>query len=708
MGFCFSEQSFIRKIFLFISGFSIKLKMNHSKTESFEEAIRRCKSMVLEELSPERKKIVYTGGVLFVLICEIVLTFGIYIILHDIDNSSIRNQMEGISQSILNRVNSTFEFLEYILDVNAAFFRIHGIFLSAENYSDIIQYQSLYLKESVESFIFILKLPYDEKTQFENFCANYIIPDCRITQLNITDIDGNLSYSLVPVTKRAFYWPLIFEDPPIDSDGSLELFGFDLNSVNYEEGTTSVITMALKSGNFSLTFRIPLVGQDTVNPNSYGVLLNNIVYKHINSTDIKEVYGLVGVAIRLGNIFNQSIELLNLSVERKDIDLFIFDVTNDGVVNNTSNNISLLYKESKVEYQNIWFANQVKPSFNILEFNFSIIGRNWTIFFSYNYNFIETNTNKQEIIIPSVIASIFFLFDVIILLYKYFKNNRKTIEMEKKKNLISQQMLNYVNHEVRNPLNVIKGLVCYIADQMHTLYNDNYKKDKNVKIINFDIRAYESVLSDLGTVIGACDMLEHIVTDILDISKLKSGKLKLDNKVILMSDFMKDLVKTISQKIDEKPAVKLELSYNNHLMLYIDQYRLKQILLNFLTNAIKYTDKGSILIKIETLKDNIRFIIKDTGRGIKEEAKSRIFQPFHQVVPSDATRYGGIGLGLYLCKMLADLMGAKIGFESEFGNGSLFWLEFQLKQITAEDILELKNNENTISRPAIVLDVVES
>lgn len=76
--------------------------------------------------------------------------------------------------------------------------------------------------------------------------------------------------------------------------------------------------------------------------------------------------------------------------------------------------------------------------------------------------------------------------------------------------------------------------------------------------------------------------------------------------------------------------------------------------------------------------------ISDTGRGIPDEAKSRIFQPFNQSNPEDASRYGGIGLGLYLCKMLTERMGGKIGFESTFGQGSTFWVQFHENLINPE------------------------
>ena len=201
---------------------------------------------------------------------------------------------------------------------------------------------------------------------------------------------------------------------------------------------------------------------------------------------------------------------------------------------------------------------------------------------------------------------------------------------------------------------------------------------------------YDSVISDLYTVSGACDMLEHIVTDILDIRKLESKKLSIDNKLVNIDIFMKDLIKTISQKINEKPELNFTQEYNKDQIIYIDPFRLKQILLNYLTNAVKYTNQGYIKIKIHEINDYIRFSISDTGKGIRVDDQKKIFYPFNQVSSDDSSRYGGIGLGLYLCKMLSELMGGRVGFSSEFKHGSTFWVEFP------KDLLNPKTNQLSV------------
>ena len=98
-------------------------------------------------------------------------------------------------------------------------------------------------------------------------------------------------------------------------------------------------------------------------------------------------------------------------------------------------------------------------------------------------------------------------------------------------------------------------------------------------------------------------------------------------------------------------------------------------MLNYLTNALKFTESGSITLKIKLNKNNIVFSVIDTGRGIENTKKSIIFKPFSQANVTDATRHGGAGLGLHLCRLLAERLGGSVGFDSKYGEGSTFWLK---------------------------------
>ena len=614
---------------------------------------------------------------LSILAIEIGLIVGIYYYISHNNNNNINDIMSTVGENIINYFNFKIEGAKYIVAKNAAFFRIHGIYLSSENYTDLIQNDISPSKGNVESYLWIPKISNSTIDSYQNYCRKYVIENCMIKQLyyfNRTQILFD------QVHGRDYYYPLIFAEPKFPEREESILIGFDLNSNNI---TKSIISIANSSNNVSVTYRINLI-QPLDNPNSHGIIMNYPSFVDPKNFDANNIFGYSSALIRVGDILDETFKYVNFDINRQDIDMFVFDITIDDYVNIKKNNISLLYKENKKEYENIWFFTDINTQFGTIYFNYQIANRQWIFYFKYSDNFIIKNNTNLLIIIPSAMAGTFFLTDIIIvILYNYYNSLKQKTILEEKKSTIATQMLGYVNHEIRNPLNVIKGLVQF------TLKNIKDLDKKDSSPINIDKMMFDTIVSDLSTVSGSCNMLEHIVTDILDIHKLDSGKLELNNKIIDVKDFMKDIIKTVSQKIDEKQTIQLYTVYDPNIdQLYFDPYRMKQILLNFLTNAIKFTTNGSITIKIEEVDEKIIFSVKDTGRGIRDEAKNKIFQPFNQSNPEDSSRYGGIGLGLHLCKMLAERMGGNIQFQSTFGQGSIFWIDYPKNSFNIPNVID--------------------
>lgn len=248
-----------------------------------------------------------------------------------------------------------------------------------------------------------------------------------------------------------------------------------------------------------------------------------------------------------------------------------------------------------------------------------------------------------------VILSIIFLIRINIGVNKYTDAN---------------EMLGYVNHEIRNPLNCIKGMIEISLIDIH---------EKN------DI---SSVVYNLNIAKNVVHLLSHIVNDVLDYQKLIDGKLLIIQTDIIIEDFEKILFNIISPKLWEKPLLEYKFINNDNIrVINSDESRLIQILLNFLTNSIKFTEQGSVTVIIEKIQKSIKFSVKDTGRGISEDDISKIFQPYKQTGIIDSLRHGGIGLGLYLCKTLVQLMKGDIGFESKIGIGSTFWITIPYKEL---------------------------
>jgi Histidine kinase-, DNA gyrase B-, and HSP90-like ATPase len=225
-----------------------------------------------------------------------------------------------------------------------------------------------------------------------------------------------------------------------------------------------------------------------------------------------------------------------------------------------------------------------------------------------------------------------------------------------------------IRPEIRNPLNVIQHLV------MYTLKKLNHVHEPSVRRMSVDKETLETAISDLNIVCNQCAFLEHIVSDVLVIQKLEANMVRLNTQQCSISDILKDLQDAIKQKSEENPNVVLQFHCEPGAFMSVDQFRLKQILLNFLSNAMKYTEQGSITVTAEQTEDTTVFAVKDTGKGIRGQDRQKIFTAFTHVASDDAARHGSNGLGLYLCKLLANCMGGSVGFTSSSA-GSTFWIK---------------------------------
>lgn len=627
---------------------------------------------------------IVTCIICILIIIELIIILPVYFNVKQNDGNKIHRNMDDIVDNIIKTIDYQVEKYKYFLIKTAAVFRQFGIYLTYETYSDLLRYDFPFISDNAESVLWVPKIANSQLNYYQDFYRGNYINNFTVTEVNTT------SLTLIPVSRtRELYWPITFYDAGYNKFINQLLIGFDLNSFPL---TQTLLNTSL-THEFTSWVRTVLIQQPLENPNNFGVIINKLVFKQLNATkllDIDNVLGTIGIILRIGELSDFSVKTLDLSINRKDIDMFFFDVTNDGIANNKSLNNSLLYKENKKKYSNIWFMDDVTGFNSVIYRNCTFIDRTWAIYFKFSSHYKNSKRSNVSTIVLVVLVPVFCLLNIICAilfefgygLWKYMEIKRRK---EQEKNVIASQMLNYVNHEIRNPLNVISGLINYILDVLKP-YNARLSRtsvqDTSIKI-EHDI--YVSVVSDLSTIAGACGMLEHIVTDILDIRKLESGKLELDNKNVKMDDFIRDLVKTIVQKINEKPELEFKQIYDKDLIIYIDPYRLKQILLNYLTNAVKYTDKGSIIIQVVSDSSKTRFSVIDTGRGIRDDCKHKIFQPFTQAMPEDATRYGGVGLGLHLCHMLAKHMGGDVGFVSKINEGSMFWLEFNTNHIKPRD-----------------------
>ena len=234
--------------------------------------------------------------------------------------------------------------------------------------------------------------------------------------------------------------------------------------------------------------------------------------------------------------------------------------------------------------------------------------------------------------------------------------------------LAKGEFLATMSHEVRTPLNGIIPMLDLLQSSKLAL----------------DQREM------LNTALQSARQLLRIVDDILDYSKLEANALQLENVSLNLRELLDSVVRLLERQAQAK-GLRLSLHFDPDVKASFrgDPLRLRQIISNLISNALKFTERGSITLHVGRLRETrthhqLRFEVRDTGVGISPEASSKLFSAFSQADASTTRVYGGTGLGLAICKRIVDLMGGRIGVESEVGRGSVFWFEIPMLKAASE------------------------
>jgi signal transduction histidine kinase len=239
---------------------------------------------------------------------------------------------------------------------------------------------------------------------------------------------------------------------------------------------------------------------------------------------------------------------------------------------------------------------------------------------------------------------------------------QRTLELESALQSKSR-FLATVSHEVRTPLSGVMGLIELIAKTS----------------AEEDIRQMSTIA------FASSQRLLQILNDLLDASKLQAGKILLEYRNFAIRPVIGDAVQLVKREADEKHiAVSSVVASDVPELVCGDELRVRQILFNLIFNAVKFTDNGEV--KIEVILRNmtpavtdLRFTVRDTGIGISDDQRQKLFTPFEQLQSSTSRIYGGTGLGLSICQNLIELMHGEIGVESEPGKGSTFWFHIPFR-----------------------------
>jgi len=233
--------------------------------------------------------------------------------------------------------------------------------------------------------------------------------------------------------------------------------------------------------------------------------------------------------------------------------------------------------------------------------------------------------------------------------------NLKLQEVDRLKSMFIASM----NHELRTPLNSIIGFTGIILQGMSGKINQEQRKQ-------------------LTMVKKSANHLLALVNDVIDISKIEADKVKIAIEKFDLISLVQE-VKDSFAVIAEEKGLKLLFQTPSTLLIKSDKRRTRQVMVNLISNALKFTDRGEIEVKIRKKDVSAEISVRDTGVGIKKEDMGKLFQAFNRIITNDRLT-AGTGLGLYLSKKITDLLGGDVKVESEFGQGSVFTFTLPLKR----------------------------
>ena len=313
----------------------------------------------------------------------------------------------------------------------------------------------------------------------------------------------------------------------------------------------------------------------------------------------------------------------------------------------------------------------------VIAFGISMLSFLVTYILSYMYPQIVMSVSREYSYVDSYVTllnvSLFIGLLTKIQFWTYDKERRLAEKQRDEIEQIARSKDNFfanMSHEIRTPINTIIGL--------------------NEMTLREDIS--DEVAENAINIQNASKMLLTTINDILDLSKLESGKMEIVPAQYEISAMFSDLVNLVWIRAHQKELeFRVDIDHEIPSMLYGDEVRIKQIVTNMLTNAVKYTEKGSVTLSAKaerTAPDEVmlRIAVADTGKGIRKEDLEDLFSSFKRVDETDNRKIEGTGLGLNISKQLAEMMGGKLTVDSVYHKGSVFTLEVKQRIVNAHPI----------------------
>lgn len=365
------------------------------------------------------------------------------------------------------------------------------------------------------------------------------------------------------------------------------------------------------------------------------------------------------------NIDRHKLAELTLLKNREELNQLVMQ--NEMILNNTNSGLAYITTDYKVQWENISVcsASLSHEAYKKGELCYrSVHGRskpceNCVMSRALQSHQMEQmkltfdNGNTVEIFATPVFREDMSMDGIVIRVDDVTERERMIKELQNAKALAEQSdklksaFLANMSHEIRTPLNAIVGFSGLLADTV-----SEEEKDEYLQIINVNT-----------------DLLLKLINDILDLSKIEAGTVELKYEDFDLSRYFDDMAAAMKQRVTSPNVRLITDNPYPYCKVRLDKNRIAQIMTNYVTNSIKYTPKGFIEMGYKPVDEGILLYVKDSGIGIPDEKKNKVFHRFEKLDEFAQ----GTGLGLSICKAIAESMGGRVGFESQYGEGSCFW-----------------------------------
>ena len=477
-----------------------------------------------------------------------------------------------------------------------------------------------------------------------------LIPEYIPLGLGVYDKDGYLKYAngttlkMFGVTMKDIYNINIFDDPNITAEDKTLLkqglnvsfetdYDFDLCENFYET--------PIKGIKKYFVTKVTIMRDPEGNRQGYLLACEDITVKKAQEREIIESYKKIKATQKELSLALNAGKLSSWNYNIKEGLFCKFDVHVENIEKKSLQSIyESIHPDDRHKFMALLEAVAHKQKLPENRIILRVLENNAT---DYSYSSFTYSAVEDEA--GNIVVITFIQRDItedIIYQQNLITAKNKAEEADKLKSTFLANM----SHEIRTPLNAIvgfSGLMMYASDE---------EKEDYMQIIN-----------------NNNEMLLKLISDILDLSKLEAGSVELKYEEFDLTDYFNSMFASMKQRATNPKIQIVAVNPYQHCLVTLDRNRVAQIITNYVTNAIKYTPEGTIEMGYEYREEGIYFYVKDSGIGIPDEKKNKVFHRFEKLDEFAQ----GTGLGLSICKAIAEAMGGNVGFESEYGKGSLFW-----------------------------------